>query len=282
MDDCIPQKCINTPIDLTSQNDSVKLLFSDQLAQYDPISLKEMDKVQLMNRVDTKFLIGLHQLSFILEKAIEHYRVVEIDGERVSPYSSIYFDTDKAEMYTMHHNGKLTRCKVRMRSYVNSGDSFLEIKRKNNKGLTTKERIKIDSAHFDSMHFCNEQMSFIKDSTPYTSSDLKAHIQNFFQRITLVDKNETERVTLDIGLSYRDFATDVCKSVDGLVIVEMKQDGACKSHFRTYLTELHVLPGSISKYCLGMVLTKPELKSNRFKNKLRKINKITANNHVTI
>jgi hypothetical protein len=282
MADYIPQKCINTPIDFTALNYNIKLLFSDLLTQYDPISLMEMDKVQLMNRVDTKFLIGLHQLSFILEKAAEHYRIVEIDGERISPYSSIYFDTEDAEMYTMHHNGKLTRCKVRMRSYVNSGDSFLEIKRKNNKGMTTKERIKIETEQFESMEFCKTQTGFIKEQTPYVSSALKPHLQNFFQRITLVDKNETERVTLDIGLTYRDFTTNVCKSVDGLVIVEMKQDGATKSHFRTYLNELHVLPGSISKYCLGMALTNPGVKNNRFKNKLRKINKITENNHVTI
>jgi hypothetical protein len=282
MDDYILQKCINIPIDLTALNGNVKFLFSDLLAHYDPISLHEMDKVQLMNRVDTKFLIGLNQLPFILKKAKEHYRIVEIDGERISPYSSIYFDTEDAEMYKMHHNGKLNRYKVRMRSYVNSGDSFLEVKRKNNKGLTSKERVRIDNKLFKAMEFHESEMRFIKNQTPYAPFALKPHIQNFFQRITLVDKNETERVTLDVGLTYMDFTTNIHKSVDGLVIVEMKQDGAAKSHFRTYLNELHVLPGSISKYCLGMALTNPWVKSNRFKSKLRKINKITQNNHVTI
>jgi hypothetical protein len=282
MDDCIPQKYTNTPIELVDLSAKVKLLFADLLTQFDPISLQEMDKVQLMNRVDTKFLIGLNQLPFILKNAVQHYRIVEIDGERISPYSSIYFDTDDAEMYTMHHNGKLNRYKIRMRSYVNSGDSFLEIKKKNNKGMTSKGRIKIDKKHFKSMELHENEQNFIGDETPYKSGVLKPQIQNFFQRITLVDKNETERVTLDIGLLYKDLHSNKFKSVDGLVIVEMKQDGATKSHFRTYLNELHILPGSMSKYCLGMALLKSDLKNNRFKNKLRKINKITAKNHVTI
>lgn len=282
MDDCIPLKCISTPTDLAALDKKIRSLFSDLLLKFDPITLKEMDKVQLMNRVDTKFLIGLSQLSVILQQAVEHYRIVEIDGERISPYSSIYFDTDDAEMYTMHHNGKLTRCKIRMRSYVNSGDSFLEIKTKNNKGMTSKGRIKIDKKQFSSMVLNDVENHFIKNKTPYKSSVLKPQLQNFFQRITLVDKNETERVTLDIGLMYKDLHTHVMKSVDGLVIVEMKQDGAAKSHFRDYLNELHILPGSMSKYCLGMTLLKPNVKNNRFKNKLRKINKITEKNHVTI
>jgi hypothetical protein len=282
MDDYIPLKSTSIPIDLEALNQKIKILFSDLLQEFNPISLHEMDKVLLMNRVDTKFLIGLDQLPVILQNAVEHYRIVEIDGERISPYSSIYFDTEDAEMYTMHHNGKLNRYKVRMRSYVNSGDSFLEIKQKNNKGMTSKGRIKIDKRHFSSMELHDVEKLFIKDKTPYLSSALKPQIQNFFQRITLVDKDETERVTLDIGLFYRDLHTHKYKSVDGLVIVEMKQDGACKSHFRTYLNELHILPGSMSKYCLGMALVNPNIKSNRFKNKLRKINKITAKNHVTI
>lgn len=282
MDDCIPQKCISTPIELVDLSAKVKLLFADLLTQFDPISLHEMDNVQLMNRVDTKFLIGLNQLPFILKNAVQHYRIVEIDGERISPYSSIYFDTEDAEMYTMHHNGKLNRYKIRMRSYVNSGDSFLEIKKKNNKGMTSKGRIKIDPKHFKSMEFHETANNFIADETSYKSGVLKPQLQNFFQRITLVDKNETERVTLDIDLLYKDLHSNQFKSVDGLVIVEMKQDGATKSHFRTYLNELHVLPGSMSKYCLGMALLKSDLKNNRFKTKLRKINKITAKNHVTI
>jgi hypothetical protein len=165
-----------------------------------------------------------------------------------------------------------------MRSYVNSGISFLEIKEKNNKGVCSKRRMKIDNNLFESMSFEKKEQVFVSSKTPYQSSLLESQLQNSFLRITLVDKNKTERITIDFSLQYKKISNGLCKCVDGLVIVEMKQDGACRSHFRTYLNELNTLPCSMSKYCLGMVLLNPEIKNNRFKNKIRKINKLTNNN----
>ncbi len=281
MEDYIQQKCTNTPIEFKKINDELKDSLAPIMQKFEPISLKEMDSVKLMNRVDTKFLVNVEQLHILLEKATEHYRVVQIEGERIPHYSSIYFDTDSTEMYRMHHNGKLNRYKIRMRSYVDSGISFLEVKNKNNKGRTSKNRIKIDEDDFHSLRLSEEEQNFLHSKTPYQSCNLKPQIQNFFERITLVDKNKTERVTIDLGLIYRDTETGLAKNIDDLVIVEMKQDGASKSYFRQYLNELKVLPGSMSKYCLGMVLLNSDIKNNSFKKKIRKINKITEKNHAT-
>lgn len=282
MDDCIQRKCINIPIEAKAIDDQIEERFSDIFNLFDPITLEEMDSVTLMNRVDTKFLININQLPDLLKKAAEHYRIVVIEGERISPYSSIYFDTDDVVMYSMHHNGKLNRYKIRTRTYLNSGMAFLEVKHKNNKGRTSKKRMQIHSDGFVSMCFEKGEKSFIKKILPYDNDLLSPKLQNYFQRVTLVDKNKTERVTMDMGLVFRNVSDGIVKSVDDLVIVEMKQDGACKSYFREYLNELGVLPGSMSKYCLGMVLVDPSVKYNRFKKKLRKINKITSKNHVTI
>lgn len=254
--------------------------FNNILGTYDSISLAEMDAVTLMNRIDTKFLISAFQLNELLSKAGEFYRVVEIKGDRITPYTTIYYDTKEVDMYTMHHNGKLNRFKIRTRSYINSGISFLEIKNKNNKGRTSKKRIKIDNELFREMAFQEPEQTFIRSITPYQTTGLEPQLQNYFHRITLVDKKLTERVTIDFGLEFDKVSTGLHKSVDGLVIVEMKQDGASNSHFRKFLNELRVIPGSMSKYCLGMVLLNPDLKNNRFKKKIRKITKIT-NNHGT-
>jgi len=281
MDDYILQKSTSIPLEFEKINEDLKNSFISTIEQFEPISLGEMDAVKLMNRVDTKFLININQLHVLLDKAIEHYKIVEINGERVPHYSSIYFDTEHAEMYRMHHNGKLNRYKIRMRSYVDSGLSFLEVKNKSNKGRTSKNRIKIQEESFQSIQFDEAENDFLKSRTPYTSTQLQPKIQNFFERITLVDKNETERVTIDMGLIYKNPETDAIKAVDDLVIVEMKQDGASKSHFRCYLNELRILPSSMSKYCLGMVLLYTDLKKNKFNTKIRKINKLTEKKHDT-
>jgi hypothetical protein len=42
----------------------------------------------------------------------------------------LYFDTDSKRFYHDHHNGKVKRTKIRMRNYVESNLTFLEIKKK--------------------------------------------------------------------------------------------------------------------------------------------------------
>ncbi len=273
------RRITSTQTVMSSKDDSCQSL-EDIFVAFDPISLEEMDKVKLMNRVDTKFLVGFDMVPVLLRKAVEHYRIVEIDGLRASPYSSIYFDTEDVQMYTMHHNGKLNRYKVRMRSYVSSGDSFLEIKRKSNKGRTSKKRVKITPEQFLNISLDETSRVFIRETCPYEYTELRPVLQNYFYRITLVDKNETERITMDIGLKFRSIGEEKYTDVGGLVIVEMKQDGAARSHFRRYLNEMSVLPIGMSKYCLGMILTNPGLKNNRFKKKIRYINKIAKSNLV--
>ena len=276
MADCFQPNDMNIlPVSVQLRCNNGKLnILDEQLKAFRPISLLEMDRVKLMNRIDTKFIVGYHQLPEILAKASSAYRILEVDGLRVSPYSSIYFDTTDVQMYTMHHNGKLNRYKIRMRLYIQSGATYLEIKRKNNKGRTSKKRISISRDHFESLNLDEIERVFIRNKTPYELENLKPQLQNAFHRITLVDHNETERVTLDIGLNFRKIGVDAFISMDKIVIVEIKQDGAVSSSFRKMLDEASVQPKSISKYCLGMMLTNPGIKYNRFKEKIRLINKI--------
>ena len=96
--------------------------------QFTPISLKEMEGVELMNRTDTKFVVSLDQLLSILEEVKKTYRILEVNDVRFSHYETLYYDTDEFLFYTRHHNGKKNRWKIRKRSYVDSDLSFLELK----------------------------------------------------------------------------------------------------------------------------------------------------------
>ena len=108
------------------------------LERFDPISLDRLDSVKLMNRVDTKYVVTPKQLEAVLERSSLTHCVLEIGGRRQMPYDSVYFDTADSEMYIRHHDRRLVRRKVRTRMYVDSGDTFLEIKLKNNHGRTKK------------------------------------------------------------------------------------------------------------------------------------------------
>ena len=111
------------------------------LSSFEPISLNQMDEVKLMKRTDTKFVFEYSLLNKVMEEIKAHYYVLDIDGIRLNAYRCLYLDTEDFKFYFEHHNGKKNRIKVRYREYIDSGLCFLEIKKKNNKGKTIKERL---------------------------------------------------------------------------------------------------------------------------------------------
>ena len=115
-----------------------------ELPPFRPVSLEEMDSVSLLNRIDSKYLTDERTLEGILADAQRcGYRALVADGEMISHYDTIYYDTPGHQMFLDHRNQRLVRQKVRTREYLASGRTFLEIKRKNNKGRTKKKRIGI-------------------------------------------------------------------------------------------------------------------------------------------
>ena len=64
------------------------------LSHYEPITLDEMNDIRLMNRIDTKFVTTVPVLKRLLDMARDDYFVQETGGLRISPYYTMYFDTD--------------------------------------------------------------------------------------------------------------------------------------------------------------------------------------------
>ena len=237
------------------------------LEKYRTISLDEMASVRLMNRVDTKFVTTKNILGKLLESAIGDYRVQMIGNVCILPYSTLYFDTDICSMYLEHLHGHKKRQKIRIRSYVSSGLSFLEIKDKNNKGRTSKKRIQCQ------MFSDDKCLDFITNFSRYDYLDLQQQVENKFDRITLVNNQMTERVTIDSNLKFHNFKTDECCHMKDLVIIEVKTNSPKNSQLLKLLRELRVFPSSFSKYCIGMSMTNPDIKHNRFKPILLKLKK---------
>ncbi|SNR38386.1 VTC domain-containing protein [Lutibacter agarilyticus] len=237
----------------------------------DPISLNEMDGVSLMKRTDTKFIIHQQQLIEVLKTITNQYKVLEINKNRLLTYSSLYFDTENKKFYHDHHNGKVNRTKVRMRKYMESNSCFLEIKQKDGKGKTTKSRIQIKDFETE---LSQNLVEFINSKTS-EKFNLKPSIWNKFDRITLVNKHAMERLTIDLNLEFNMETSS--KSYKNLAIIEVKQQRFDRtSPVVKSLKKIGINPYSMSKYCIGMTNIYPELKYNRFKRKIIKINKITA------
>ena len=246
-----------------------------QLESLAPITLGEMDSIKLMNRIDSKYLTDLHTLAGILEDAArEGYMALETLGSKMAAYDSIYFDTPGLKMYLDHHNKHLTRQKVRTRVYVDSGLTFLEIKRKNNHGRTKKKRTAIPGSDFKDFRSNEAACEYLAGHSWFVASQLAPALETAFSRITLVNPAKTERVTIDTSLVFNNIRTGREVSLPDAVVIEIKQDGHCPSSMKGILLGHRVKPVRVSKYCIGTALTDPCVKANRFKPKIRMIEKL--------
>jgi len=238
-----------------------------KLSGFASISLEEMNGVSLLKRVDTKFLTTSSELSELLPYLYSDYQILEIDGNRLMNYSTLYFDTQDLRCYKEHHNGKAKRHKVRIRKYVESDICFLEVKEKQNSGMTNKVRCSIND--FETT-LSTESKQFIEKATK-KDWELKPALHNYFQRFTLVNTQRSERVTIDLGLKYKTDATT--KQFKNVVIVEVKQE---KQNTRTPIYSIlksnRIRTVSFSKYCMGVSTVFTDIKSNKFKELNLKIN----------
>lgn len=237
---------------------------------FKPILLEEMGQVKLMNRTDTKYWFHADHLQTLLGHTQENYFILTMEGNVALPYSTVYFDTLKNNMFTAHHNGKLNRYKIRRRSYVTSGISFLEVKFKSNKGRTIKKRV---PSRFNANDFNNDEKDFLNETTPFLVDDLHTSLINNFSRITLVNKNFKERCTIDFNLQFNTGEKFV--ALDNLVIVEIKSEGSpSASPLARTLRDSRIKTSGFSKYCVGRAVSDESLKRNAFKHKIRSIEKI--------
>lgn len=247
------------------------------------ITLDEMNAVKLMNRIDAKYVTNEATLLRMLDAAAAAgYRVLETEGARISPYDSVYYDTAGLTMFYLHHNRRLVRQKVRTRQYVNSGDSFLEIKRKNNHGRTSKKRMAIPSSSMLDFGAIPEAADYLARHSWYQAAELAPSARTAFSRITLVNPALTERLTIDTHLAFTNFRTGHQATLEDAVIIELKQDGRAGSEMKGILLDLRIKPLRVSKYCMAITLTDPVAKTGRFKVKVRAIEKIIGKKLVTL
>lgn len=254
---------------------------NELLIQYNTISLAEMKNIRLMNRTDTKFVTSKTKLLELLALAREQYFVQEIDGLRIAEYYTVYFDTPRYDMFRVHHCGHTNRQKLRIRSYVDSKLSFLEVKTKNNHSRTKKKRMPMSGFDPDNPRYdvcfdgqdegMAEYTLFLQEHLFYDAASLTECIENRFRRITLVNKGKTERLTIDMDVRFHNLVTDKVVMLDNVVIIELKRDRLLTSPILPLLRQLRIKRSGFSKYCIGTVFTNADIPQNRFKMRMRKI-----------
>lgn len=174
------------------------------------LDLDRIAAVRLMNRVDTKYLVDERRCMELLERAADQYYVQIIDGCRACRYATLYYDTPQWDMYHLHHNRRLTRQKIRTRTYVETGVTYLEIKSKSNKGRTHKRRMALDRSLFAAAATDTAAADFLRREARYAPETLSPSLATRFVRVTLVNHAMTERLTIDFDLHF-----DNVRAADG-------------------------------------------------------------------
>jgi hypothetical protein len=243
-------------------------------ANFDKISLPELEQVKLMDRYDTKCFFHINKLPDLLKNLANHYRVLEIANLQCLQYDSLYFDTADFGFYYNHHNERSNRYKLRYRQYVESNKlTFFEVKFKSNKGRTIKKRVKCTGI---ASQIPQESLPLLGE-TNLSYAALVPVVRIQYKRITLVNNDFSERVTIDIQLSFEQ--ENQAHQLPEIAIVEVKQDKVNRrSPIMQVLHNNHIHPGSLSKYCLGMLLCYPQLKNNNFKKTMLRVQKTKENN----
>ena len=245
----------------------------DLLTNLKPITLEEMKDIRLMNRTDTKFVTNKETLARMLELAQGKYYAQFHSGSKIANYMTTYWDTDGHRFYMEHHNGHAPRQKVRVRTYMDSNDTFLEIKTKNNHGRTKKKRVAVPNQQITGE---NGNEEFLREKVHLGMADIHPTVRNQFHRITLVNYGKTERLTIDYDVHFHNYETGKEANVGPLVIIELKRDGNVYSPVLDILRQLRIKPSGFSKYCIGSVMTNRQLKQNNFRIRMVKLGKLAG------
>ncbi len=249
------------------------------LCKFPPISLENMKEVKLMNRIDTKYIVTLEVLIEILKRSHTLYYVqTSEDNSRMAQYHTIYLDTADKNMFVCHETGRKVREKIRMRTYLDTNDTFLEIKDKNNHGRTKKRRIVIPD--MEGVKDNIDAELFLANKAKYKLDTLHPHLENEFSRITLVNKDKTERLTIDLNLGYHNFENDNKGNLNHIAIIELKRDGFSHSPMKQIFLEMHIHEGGFSKYCICSSLSNPRLRQNNFKERIHRVLKMNGDKGV--
>ncbi len=237
----------------------------DLLGNFESIDFLEVKEGFLLKRRDKKYVVHQSSLPNIIKALEGEYKLMTVNGLMFNQYHTEYFDTPAFDMYTMHHNGRKSRYKLRNRTYVSTDVSFSEFKEKNNKSVTHKTR-KLMGKNEDEADFSDLMPKALKDDTIEYEKKLVIN----YDRLTFV--NETNRITIDQNLVFNNTAKQ--RELKQVAIVEFKYNNASKWRlFNRLMLDEKVRPTSISKYCVGVSYLYGK-KSNNFKSVLREINKI--------
>lgn len=239
----------------------------DALNRLDAIDLDELTALaDLQTRRDRKYLVPTVYVSSLVQRI--QGRALEIDGARSFRYESVYFDTPDLRCYFDAARRRPRRFKVRTRAYLDGNECMVEVKCRDGRNRTVKHRhpyaldrrTELDDA-------ARGFVGALQPAAP-TAALLVASLAVSYRRATIVLRSGEARITIDVGLTWRQSDLPPLELPD-LSIIETKTTGAPSTADRLLWRDGH-RPIVISKYCTGLAALSPELPANKWHRTLQR------------
>lgn len=241
---------------------------ADAAAHMRGVTLPQLETAQLHDRWESKVMLPTADVPTVLRALGHGYSILDHEGERLQGYRTQYFDSNRLRNYHEHHNKKRRRLKLRYRTYLNSDLTFFELKR-NVDGKTVKER---QLSRRPQSALWPDDAQFFVNKTGRDARELEPSLTVDYRRILLVKNDFSERVTIDLDLSF--VSPKGATRIPGLSICEFKQPKLDRKSPAMAATRRR--PQKFSKYCMGLASCDPSLRRNRFIKVFRSVDALTT------
>ncbi|WP_250446082.1 polyphosphate polymerase domain-containing protein [Actinotalea sp. C106] len=233
-----------------------------------PVGLEDLlDQAALQRRMDRKYVLPVAAAAELVEGlgSAEDAQVLEIAGRRTFGYSSIYLDTAELDCFIQAARRRPRRFKVRTRTYLDAAECWLEVKTRDRRGWTVKNRT---SHALDDRHVLTSGgRAFVRQVLAEAhieeqDLDLAAALETAYRRSTLYLAASGSRLTVDTSLrcATEHDGTPVEAHLEGHAVVETKTDGRPSAADRLLWSHGY-RPVRISKYGTGLAALRPDLPS---------------------
>lgn len=239
---------------------------AEQLNQLPAVGLAELNATAaLQTRIDRKYLVPTEQFTQLFTNFTAEMKVLDSNGLKIFPYDSVYFDTPTLDSYHLAAYGRRRRYKIRTRSYLDSGVSFLEVKTEGSRSATVKERIPYDPADRSTITATGAQ--YIAETLERTGMavqprDLAPVLETVYGRITLYLPESNSRATIDLNVAWS-LPGKAPIVMTNQLVVETKS-GSAPGQLDKHLWRHGIRPSRISKFATGMATLMPHLPANRW------------------
>ncbi len=239
-----------------------------------PIALDELvQRAPLLSRLDRKYILPTADLPSVLAGLTDDVHVLQIDGRREFTYRSLYFDTPELDSYLATAHRRRRRFKLRIRSYLDSDQHFLEVKIRGQRGTTVKQRIPYVAGGAQDDGTLNADARGYADAV-LTAAGIDSERFRFdpvlitgYRRTTLFLPSTGSRVTIDRGLNWSLPGDTTARTLDRAIVETKSARGV--SDVDRLLWSLKYRPCSLSKYATGLAALRPELPANHWTPVLR-------------